>query len=224
MKYFQKLTPLWDRNKLERALQEVLDVVPFPTAGKYINHYTKTFTDFSNPVKVVETHIEEELLNLDTVVNQIVLTKKPEATSDYFRVKLRDQKNASNSLTREQIGEVDDYLKEMEYTQFIPEFNHTYFKEIYDELKSVVNLGRIRIIRSFPQQCLSWHVDNDNKIHIPIKTNHGVRMIVEDEVVHMPAGTTYTMRTNQNYHTAINGGKEERIHMVIPYEEKRERV
>jgi hypothetical protein len=220
LKYFKKLALNWDVNELEKALQEVLDIVSFPTAGKYINHYTKTFADFSNPVKVVETHIEEELLNLDTVVNQIVLTKKPEVTSDYFRVKLRNQKNTSNSLSREHIGEVDDYLKEMEYTQFIPEFNHTYFREIFDELKSVVRIGRIRIIRSFPQQCLSWHVDNDDKIHIPIKTNSGVRMIVEDECMHMPAGTTTVVRTNDNYHSIMNGGTALRVHLVIPFLEK----
>jgi len=220
MKYFTRLTPLWDKNKLEEALQQVLKIVPFPIAGKYITQHTKTFADFRSPIKIVESHIEEELLNLDTVVNQIVLTKKPEATSDYFRVKLRDQDTASNSLTREHVGEIDDYAKEMEYTEFIPEFNHTYFKEIYDELKTVnIKIGRIRLIRNYPQHCLSWHIDNDDKIHIPIKTNTGVRMIVEDEVVHMPAGTTTIMRTKNNNHSTMNGGKEERVHMVIAYEE-----
>tara|TARA_B110000467_G_scaffold97730_1_gene88405 strand:+ start:1506 stop:2177 length:672 start_codon:yes stop_codon:yes gene_type:complete len=222
MKYFKGLPLEWDVDKLQKSLQEVVDIVPFPSAGKVINHYSKTFSDFINPVRVIDYRIEEEIQSLDTVVNQIVLTKRPEATSDYFRVKLRDQKKGEiiTTNTRERVGEEDDYSSEMDYSDFIPEFNHTYFKEIYDYFNSLVNVGRIRLIKSFPQQCLSWHADNDDKIHIPIKTNIGVRMIVEDEVIHMSAGSTTIMRTNKNKHSAMNGGDAERVHLVIPFKDK----
>lgn len=224
-KYFKRLSPIWDVVKLEKSLQEVLDITPFPSSGQIINHHTKitiSYADSAEGSQVTEHNIEKEIQNLDTVVNQLCLTKKPESTSDYFRIKLKEQKQneVSSNNMRENIGELDGYLSELDYTEFIPEFNHTYFKEIYDYFNSMVNIGRIRLIKSYPQFCLSWHHDNDDKIHIPIKTNNGVRMIVEDEVMHMPAGSTTIMRTNKNMHSTMNGGNEDRIHLVIPFSEK----
>jgi hypothetical protein len=231
LKYFKSVKLNWDINKLEKALQEVLNIVPFPTSDQIITSQSKvrfSNTDTPEGKQIVERKIigqtfEKEFENTDSLQNQLCLTKKPEATSDYFKIKLKEQKQIdvrSNGLLEQ--SELDDYLSELDYNEFIPEFNHTYFKEIYDYFNSIenINIGRIRLIKSYPSSCISWHPDHDDKIHIPIITNTGVRMMVEDECIHMPAGTTTIVRTNQNFHSLMNGGNTLRVHLVIPFLEK----
>ncbi len=232
LKYFKKLALNWDVNELEKALQEVLDIVPFPVLGQKMTLHTTVESITSDTPegkmrwvdKDIGHSIEKEFQNIGTVVNQLCLTKKPLETSDYFTIKLKEQKQSDVSTNgmREEVGELDGYFSELDYTEFIPEFNHTYFKEIYDYFNNIENIdiGRMRLIKSYPNFCLSWHPDNDDKIHIPIKTNSGVRMIVEDECMHMPAGTTTVVRTNDNYHSIMNGGTALRVHLVIPFLEK----
>ena len=59
------------------------------------------------------------------------------------------------------------------YTEFVNDFEHTYFKEVYDELSSKFKLGRVRILLKEPRTTLSWHRDPEPRLHIPIITNHG---------------------------------------------------
>jgi hypothetical protein len=61
---------------------------------------------------------------------------------------------------------------------------------------------------------LSFHKDPEPRIHIPIITNPGALMIVENFAGHIKAnGDAYFVDTRK-YHTALNGGSHDRIHMV----------
>ena len=105
-------------------------------------------------------------------------------------------------------------VDESKYTQLISDFHNTYFEEVYNTLKKKFKLGRIRILLKEPRSTLSWHRDPEPRLHIPIITNLGCRMVIENISKHMPADGTVTITNNTKYHNFFNGGEQERIHLV----------
>jgi hypothetical protein len=105
-------------------------------------------------------------------------------------------------------------IDESKYTELVPEFHNTYFEEVYNTLKKIFRLGRVRILLKEPRSTLSWHRDPEPRLHIPIITNLGCRMVIENTAKHMPADGTVTITNNTKYHNFFNGGEEERIHLV----------
>ena len=86
----------------------------------------------------------------------------------------------------------DIKIDESKYTEFVKDFEHTYFKEVFNDLKKHYKLGRVRLLLKEPRSTLSWHRDPEPRLHIPI-----VRVT-----------------TNVKYHNAFNGGEENRVHLV----------
>tara|TARA_Y100001936_G_C16090385_1_gene685607 strand:- start:5787 stop:6395 length:609 start_codon:yes stop_codon:yes gene_type:complete len=189
LKYFEKLPLIFDEQKLEEALEQVLEIAPWP----------------------------DDVLNADKKYHQICLTKRyNEKVPDCFY-----QGNGGIYRTMVDGQEVirQQELDEQDYTVFIPEINHTYFKEVYNTLREFVgskyesDIGRVRLIKSKPRTSLSWHRDPEPRIHVPIITNIGSKMIIEDEVKHLPVGRAWYTNT-VHYHSQFNGGEEDRIHLV----------
>ena len=189
MKYFEKLPLIFDERKLVHALEQVLEIAPWP----------------------------EEVLNDDKKYHQICLTKREvqrppqcfyEGSGGVYRTMVDGQE-----VIRQQ------ELDERDYCVFIPEFNHTYFREVYDTLREFVakqydgQLGRVRLINSKPRTALSWHRDPEPRLHVPIVTNIGSKMIIENEVKHLPVGRAWYTNTIY-YHSQFNGGEEDRVHLV----------
>ena len=108
----------------------------------------------------------------------------------------------------------DKPIKESKYTELLPEFKGTYFEEIFNTLKKNFKLGRVRILLKEPRSTLSWHRDPEPRLHIPIITNKGCRMVIEDVSKHMPADGKVTITNNTKYHNFFNGGEQNRIHLV----------
>ena len=108
----------------------------------------------------------------------------------------------------------DTLLDESLYTEFVKEFEHTYFKEVYKKLSSKFKLGRVRILLKEPRSTLSWHRDPEPRLHIPIVTNPGCLMVIDDKAQHMPADGSVWITNNLKYHNAFNGGEENRVHLV----------
>ena len=108
----------------------------------------------------------------------------------------------------------DQAIDESKYTEIVPEFKNTYFEEIYNLLKSKFKLGRVRILLKEPRSTLSWHRDPEPRLHIPIITNPGCKMVIEDVAKHMPADGSVTITNNTKYHNFFNGGEQDRIHLV----------
>lgn len=105
-------------------------------------------------------------------------------------------------------------LSDSDFDTLCSQFKGSSFEELYNIIKLNYNVGRIRIMKSEPKTCLSWHIDPTPRLHFPIKTQHGCFMVVEDEVVHMPKDTWWWVDTTKE-HTAFNASKESRIHLVI---------
>ena len=105
-------------------------------------------------------------------------------------------------------------INEGEYTEFVKEFEHTYFKEVFDELKKHYKLGRVRLLLKEPRSTLSWHRDPEPRLHIPIVTNPGCLMVIDKTAQHMPSDGNVWITNNTKYHNAFNGGEENRVHLV----------
>ena len=105
-------------------------------------------------------------------------------------------------------------INESAYTEFVPELADTYFKEVYDQLSKKFKLGRVRILLKEPRSTLSWHRDPEPRLHIPIITNPGSIMVIEEVAKHLPADGSVWITNNTKYHNAFNGGEENRIHLV----------
>ncbi len=103
---------------------------------------------------------------------------------------------------------------ESKYSEFVKDFEHTYFKEVFDELKKYYKLGRVRLLLKEPRSTLSWHRDPEPRLHIPIVTNPGCLMVIDKTAQHMPADGSVWITNNTKYHNAFNGGEENRIHLV----------
>ena len=108
----------------------------------------------------------------------------------------------------------DIKIDESEYSEFIPDYENTYFKEVFDVISSKYKLGRVRILLKEPRSTLSWHRDPEPRLHIPIITNPGCLMVIDNVAKHMPADGSVWITNNTKYHNAFNGGEENRIHLV----------
>ena len=105
-------------------------------------------------------------------------------------------------------------IDESKYTQLIPEFEKTYFKEVYETLNKKFKLGRVRLLLKEPRSTLSWHKDPECRLHVPIITNKGCSMVIENVAKHLPADGKVWITNNTKYHNFFNGGEQSRIHLV----------
>tara|TARA_B100000963_G_scaffold360747_1_gene392859 strand:- start:18760 stop:19362 length:603 start_codon:yes stop_codon:yes gene_type:complete len=110
--------------------------------------------------------------------------------------------------------ERDIRIDESKYTQIVPEFKNTYFNDVYEVLKKRFKLGRVRLLLKEPRSTLSWHKDPEPRLHIPIITNLGCSMVIENIAKHLPADGHVTITNNTKYHNFFNGGEQSRIHLV----------
>ncbi len=108
----------------------------------------------------------------------------------------------------------DKDIDETKYTELVPEFENTYFKEVYETLRKRYKLGRVRLLLKEPRSTLSWHKDPECRLHIPIITNKGCSMVIENVAKHLPADGKVWITNNTKYHNFFNGGEQARIHLV----------
>ncbi len=108
----------------------------------------------------------------------------------------------------------DVNIDETKYTQLVPEFEKTYFKEVFETLSKRFKLGRVRLLLKEPRSTLSWHKDPECRLHIPIITNKGCSMVIENVAKHLPADGNVWITNNTKYHNFFNGGEQARIHLV----------
>lgn len=111
------------------------------------------------------------------------------------------------------VPEYDVKYSERDFTELCSLFVDTSFESVYNTLKEEYNLGRVRLMKSKPKTCLSWHKDTSPRIHFPVKTQEGCIMVIEDECFHIPNNEWYWTDTTVK-HTAFNGSFEDRIHLV----------
>ena len=98
----------------------------------------------------------------------------------------------------------DEMINEEAYSEFIDEYKETYFKEVFDALSSKYKLGRVRILLKEPRSTLSWHRDPEPRLHIPIITNPGSIMVIDNVAKHLPAdGSVSVSYTHLRAHETV---------------------
>ena len=105
-------------------------------------------------------------------------------------------------------------IDETKYSQLVPEFRNTYFAQVYEVLSKKFKLGRVRLLLKEPRSTLSWHKDPECRLHVPIITNKGCSMVIENVAKHLPANGKVWITNNTKYHNFFNGGEQARIHLV----------
>ena len=108
----------------------------------------------------------------------------------------------------------DQMIDEAAYSEFIIDYKDTYFKEVVETLQKNYKIGRVRILLKKPRSTLSWHRDPEPRLHIPIETNPGCLMVIDQSAQHMPADGGVWITNNVKYHNAFNGGEQNRVHFV----------
>jgi len=116
----------------------------------------------------------------------------------------------TTNVEEQRLERVEEHL----YTELCPEFTGTYVEEVYNLITSKFKLGRVRFLMKPPRSCLSWHRDPEMRLHIPIITNEGCRMIIEDKSFHLPSNGNGYITDNTKYHNFFNGSEFDRVHLV----------
>lgn len=110
--------------------------------------------------------------------------------------------------------EREERVDEFAFTEFVPQFSHTYFHSVWETLKKLAPIGRMRVLSKGLYNCNSWHRDPEPRLHIPIISNPGSLFIVNHHVTHLPADGSVYFTDTRGYHTALNGGESHRVHIV----------
>ena len=116
----------------------------------------------------------------------------------------------STNHEEQRLERVQEHL----YTELCPEFKDTYVEEVYNLINKRFKIGRVRFLMKPPRTCLSWHRDPEMRLHIPIITNKGCVMVIENTAFHMPANGNGYVTDNRQYHNFFNGSEIERVHLV----------
>jgi hypothetical protein len=156
--------------------------------------------------------------DIDTlVVESLELFEKHGASG---QISLKHRENTDQeSLWDDGIGAAagsGQFLNTRDYTALNEMLKGTYLEKVHDTMAKDYNFGRMRLMKLSGRQCMSLHVDLERRLHIPIVTNENCLMIVDDEVIHMPAdGSAYLVNTTKR-HTALNSNKDfDRIHLMF---------
>ncbi len=108
----------------------------------------------------------------------------------------------------------EDLVPEIEFSAFNPEFKGTYFEYVHQELTKRFPIGRTRVLSKTQYNCNSWHRDPEPRLHIPVISNPGSLFVVNHHVTHLPADGSVYFTDTRGYHTALNGGETDRVHIV----------
>jgi len=114
----------------------------------------------------------------------------------------------------------EDVVDEFKFTELVPMFKGTYFEHVHTELTKRFPIGRMRVLSKGLYNCNSWHRDPEPRLHIPIITNPGSLFLVNHHATHLPADGSVYFTDTRGYHTALNGGETNRVHIVaaLPWE------
>lgn len=183
--------------------------------------YFKQITDLPTEINLMD-HLTPEMIQCLNDYGQIGINSIPGHENDYtlgIGSLDRDWKNlkitSEKGIVKYNIPDnKSKRLHERNFTVLCDIFKNTPFEEIYNTLGEKYLLGRVRIFKSDPKTCLTWHDDGSSpRIHYPMKTQMGCFMVIEDEVKHLGVNEWWWTDTRK-LHTAFNASKESRIHLV----------
>lgn len=105
-------------------------------------------------------------------------------------------------------------LTEADFSRFHDSLSETHLLEVLEEFQKFYDLGRVRLMGLEPQRCLSWHVDSEERLHIPIFTNPQCFFLVGDRSFHLPSDNRVYLVNTLLPHSAVNCSQHPRLHLV----------
>lgn len=100
-------------------------------------------------------------------------------------------------------------FKETDFTiPLFPQLEYT------NKVIDLLGMFRTRVMVLKPKRCYTYHRDLTKRIHIPVVTNDKCMFIIDDIVHRYPADGNYYEVDTTLPHTALNGSREDRIHIV----------
>ena len=174
--------------------------------------------DVSFDIEKLQTALQQVLTlskfkgDQDAGFGAISLTRRPgvekETANDLSGLFYTRVDDSLNEVKREEL--VDEFA----FKEFVPLFAETYLKEVWDTLREIAPIGRMRLLSKGLYNCNSWHRDPEPRLHIPILSNPGSLFVVNHHVTHLPADGSVYFTDTRGYHTALNGGESRRVHIV----------
>ena len=164
-------------------------------------------------LKEVDSRVARQSPLGERDINAICLTQIPNDPNSITGGNVRGLYWTKPDSTYKEVQR-EEVIDEVQYSEFVKLFEDTYFKEMYDAITKKYKLGRVRLLWKLPRTTLSWHRDPEPRLHIPIITNPGCLMVIDNVAKHMPADGSVWITNNTKYHNAFNGGEENRIHLV----------
>lgn len=197
---------------------------------KYISNVpdTKSVAHFKPSPEIMKLSLKFDIVKLRQAVDELskgnglvdlgsgfqatTLTKRPNVSV----VTDNDLSGRFYTRTDETLEEYarDDIIDESEFTDFVSEYKGSYFEYVHQELSKRYPIGRMRVLLKEIYNCNSWHRDPEPRLHIPIYTNPGSLFIVNHHCTHLPADGSVYFTDTRGYHTALNGGESNRVHIV----------
>lgn len=114
--------------------------------------------------------------------------------------------------------------REGEFKCFNADLEKSYLHEVYKTSLEHIpfSVGRVRLMRLMPKTCLSMHIDDNLRFHIPIITNPQCFMVfAEAPPVRLPNNGSLYWTNTIIPHSVFNGhNNEERIHLVFATDAK----
>ncbi|MDG1858669.1 MAG: hypothetical protein P8I94_06180 [Emcibacteraceae bacterium] len=154
----------------------------------------------------------EGLVDMGSGFQAATLTKRPNVSV----VSDNDLSGRFYTRTDDTLQEYarDDIVDESEFTELVNDYKGTYLEYVHQELTKRYPIGRMRVLLKGVYNCNSWHRDPEPRLHIPIYTNPGALFIVNHHCTHLPADGSVYFTDTRGYHTALNGGEDDRVHIV----------
>jgi hypothetical protein len=167
------------------------------------------------------------LVNLNQVQDDLQTLISINGWPDKNQLGLRHRPDAEN-IWIDSHGSLYDHVNkifkdtESSFTEWNPHIPK-YLKSVIEQAaqKYKFKCGRIRIMRLMPNRGMSVHADIEERFHLVIKTNPYAYIFKVDKETNTPIGYQlpadgyfYKVDTKLD-HFVFNGGKEERIHLVI---------
>lgn len=159
------------------------------------------------------TKIQETTYRLNIDAALALLTDIPAEWTTQLSVRSRDGENLLDG-----ISSINNFgsFEEKDFNKTNQYFKGTVVDDLIQEIEQDgYAVGRMRYMRQMPRTAYSYHMDCEPRIHFALDTTDQAMLIVDDEVLRIPAdGRGYWINTTLP-HTAVNCATTKRIHLVI---------
>ena len=147
--------------------------------------------------------------------------KKIFISSDHAGFNLKEQikKKFSKKFLFQDLG-TDNSKKSVNY----PDYAHKLSKKVANNTNNIgilvcgsgmgMSMAANKHKKIRAAVCYSVKNAKLSRLHIPIITNPGSIMVIDNVAKHLPADGSVWITNNTKYHNAFNGGEENRIHLV----------